>query len=209
MLISCHDINDSARCSATVRASTRTAGQRSDSGMALGQRDGARTAGAGRRPADRPGRRKRRRTLPHPSCDQQVAVHTRFLESAATVVISGELDICAVPSLERALREVLDQGADKLVLDLAGVTFIDCASVRALAAASHALPGSRRALIRRPSPMVERVLRVTGMSACFWIERPVPGYPHARLSVSGCGQEMRRTLAPVSRSMRLSPAPRA
>lgn len=147
--------------------------------------------------------------MPDASCGQQLTVHTRFSESAATVVISRELDICAVPSLEAALREVLDKGADKLVLDLAGVTFMDCASVRVLAAASYALPGHRRALIQRPSRIVDRVLRLTGMSACFWIERPVPSYRHARLSVSGCGQMMRRPLAPVSQSLQLSPAPRA
>jgi anti-anti-sigma factor len=99
---------------------------------------------------------------------------------AAMVTLSGELDVCAVPAVEDALRAVLDQGPERLILDLAGVTFIDCAATRTLAAASRALPGSRKAVIRRPGRAVRRILELTGMSRCFWIQYSRPGCDFAR-----------------------------
>lgn len=103
-----------------------------------------------------------------------MAVRTHFSGDAAIVVISGELDICAEPALRRALTEVLDQRPERLFFDLADVTFIDCAAARALTAAGRALPGSRKAVIRRPSRVVRRLLDLAGISACFWIEDSVP-----------------------------------
>ena len=104
-----------------------------------------------------------------------MAVRTHFSGDAAIIVVSGELDICTEPALRRTLTEVLDQRPERLVFDLADVTFIDCASARVLADAGRALPGSRKAVIRRPSRAVRRVLELTGMSACLWIEYSAPG----------------------------------
>lgn len=119
-------------------------------------------------------------------------MHTRFSEVTATVVISGELDIAVVSELQRALREVLNRRPERLVLDLAGVTFIDCASARVLATASRALPRARKAVICRPSRVVDRMLQLTGMSAYFWIERPIPGVSHrARPPRPGHSHEVR------------------
>lgn len=111
---------------------------------------------------------------------RQMAVRTGFSGAAVTVIISGELDICTEPTLQRTLTEVLGQRPERLVLDLAQVAFIDCASARLLATASRALPGARKAVIRRPSRAVRRVLDLTGMSTCFWIEYSRPGCQPAR-----------------------------
>lgn len=111
---------------------------------------------------------------------QHLDVRTRVSGSTATVIASGELDVCTEPALQRVLTEVLDRRPERLVLDLAQVTFIDCASARVLAAASRALPGSREAVISRQSRAVRRVLELTGMSACFRIVHSLPGRSPAR-----------------------------
>jgi anti-sigma B factor antagonist len=98
---------------------------------------------------------------------EHLTVCTHFSGNAATVIVDGELDVRTAPELRRALTEVLDKGPERLILDLADVTFIDCASARVLAAASRALPGSRKAVIRRSSRPVRRVLALTGITACF------------------------------------------
>lgn len=103
-------------------------------------------------------------------------VRTRYSDGTATVFLSGELDACTAPEVQRVLREVLDQRPERLVLDLAEVFFIDCAAARELAAASRALPGSRKAVVRRQSRAVRRVLELTGMSACFRNEDALPGW---------------------------------
>ena len=111
---------------------------------------------------------------------QHMVVRTRFSGAAATVVVSGELDVCTEHVLRQALSEVLEQRPERLVLDLTDVTFIDCAAARVLAAAGRALPGARKAVIRRPSRAVRRMLELTGISAGFWIDHSLPGSHLAR-----------------------------
>ena len=108
---------------------------------------------------------------------QHMVVRTRFSGAAATVIASGELDVCTGHVLRQALTEVLEQRPERLVLDLTDVTFIDCAAARVLDAAGRALPGGRKAVIRRPSRAVRRVLELTGIAAGFWIDYSLPG-PH-------------------------------
>ena len=52
---------------------------------------------------------------------------------ACTVVrVSGELDMDTSPMLEDCLREVIDAGARRVVLDLAGVAFMDSSGLSLL-----------------------------------------------------------------------------
>jgi anti-anti-sigma factor len=48
----------------------------------------------------------------------------------ATVALGGELDPVTMPPLARRLAQVLADGPQRLVGDLAGVRFVDCASAR-------------------------------------------------------------------------------
>jgi anti-anti-sigma factor len=105
-----------------------------------------------------------------------LSVHTRWRAGTAAVTISGELDVCTRPSLMRLLSDVLAQRPERLVLDLAQVTFMDCGSARALAVASRALPGTGKAVISQTSRPAGRILRLTGMSSCFTIAGGLPGY---------------------------------
>lgn len=111
---------------------------------------------------------------------QHLIVRTVSAAGTATVIVSGELDIFTLPAVRQALAEVLAREPERLVLDLAGITFIDCASARVLAAAAPVLPGLGEAILRRPSRVVLRVLELTGMSACFRIERSLPHRRPAR-----------------------------
>ena len=80
--------------------------------------------------------------------------------AVCTLILCGDLDLDAAGEfLQRAAR-VLDDRIERLVLDLAGVTFLDCAGVRALAmAASFALSGCP-VIIRSLSPMARRILEL-------------------------------------------------
>lgn len=111
---------------------------------------------------------------------QHMVVRVRFSGTTATVVVSGELDVCSEHTLAVALTGVLEQRPEQLVLDLTDVTFIDCAAARVLAAAGRALPGARKAVIRRPSRAVRRVLELTGVFAGFWTDYSQPDSHHAR-----------------------------
>jgi anti-anti-sigma factor len=82
----------------------------------------------------------------------------------ATVAIRGELDLATMPQLSQRLAQVLADGPQRLVLDLAGVTFIDCASARLITSAGRHLPAGARPGIRLPSMVVRRVLALTDLA---------------------------------------------
>src|SRR5205085_3652134 len=44
---------------------------------------------------------------------------------AWTLLVTGEVDVASSPALRAKIAELLDQGAEKIVLDLRGLTFID------------------------------------------------------------------------------------
>ena len=63
--------------------------------------------------------------------------------------------------LQQAAR-VLDDRIERLVLDRAGVTFLDCAGVRALAIANCFAPGGCPVIIRSLSPPARRIIALLG-----------------------------------------------
>ena len=62
--------------------------------------------------------------------------HTRSVE-AITLEVDGELDMVAGETLKRAVHGVLEQGAEKVRIDLTPTTFVDSAGLAALIAAAR------------------------------------------------------------------------
>jgi anti-anti-sigma factor len=83
----------------------------------------------------------------------------------ATIVSSGELDAATTPLLARRLAQILAVGPQRLVFDMAGVGFIDCAAARLIVGTGRCLPTGRQPVIRRPSLAVRRMLELTGLAA--------------------------------------------
>jgi anti-anti-sigma factor len=79
--------------------------------------------------------------------------------------VTGEVDLATTPVLrERLLRVLRDQRPDLLDVDLAGVTFLDCAGIGALVAVRNAaLHAGGQLRVSHPQPIVRWVLKVTGL----------------------------------------------
>jgi anti-anti-sigma factor len=92
-----------------------------------------------------------------------VAVDVRTADGTATVVISGELDICSTPCLAAQLSQALEGGPERLVFDMTQVGFIDVAAARLIASTAGALPAGRRPVLLGAGPLVRRVLVLTGL----------------------------------------------
>ena len=124
---------------------------------------------------------------PHCSTDQQcspdpqrspdlqhfpdpLAIDVQASPDTVVMVMTGDLDLMTRPILARRLSEVLAGRPRRLVLDLAGVGFMDCGSARLLASAAPFLPAGGRLVIRRPSLVVRRVLELTGYDAACEFE---------------------------------------
>jgi anti-anti-sigma factor len=103
-----------------------------------------------------------------------IEVHTT--KDSITVVIKGDLDLSSMPLLAAVLSRILEDNPERLIFDLAGVGFVDCAAARCLAGTRRFLPSGRRPVLRFPRPLVLRLLTLTGLDADCEIERPDHGH---------------------------------
>jgi anti-sigma B factor antagonist len=93
--------------------------------------------------------------------------------SEAVVVVNGELDLATSPRLAACIDEVADHHAGDVVVDLAGVSFLDSSALRVLVAAHLRLAdGDRRLVVRQPSDATRSVLTVAGLLTTLAIETP-------------------------------------
>jgi anti-sigma B factor antagonist len=97
-------------------------------------------------------------------------------EGAGTLVLlRGEVDFSGASVLAETLSRVIVLRSGDVVIDLAGVEFIDTASVRVLTACRRMLDReSRRLTFRSPSRLAARVLRVFGLSALVEVAALAP-----------------------------------
>ncbi|MEU8242579.1 STAS domain-containing protein [Actinoplanes missouriensis] len=80
----------------------------------------------------------------------------------AGIRLRGTLGASTLPLLETSLERLLDQPGD-VVLDLAGVTFVDSAGLRALVRTAASLEArSRRLLLENPRPQLFRLAEAVG-----------------------------------------------
>ena len=79
-------------------------------------------------------------------------------------VLRGELDPHTAPSLRNEIDRVLGSGRANLVLDLAGLSFIDSSGLRVIISA-HKETAERdgHLVLRSPSPTARRLLDITGL----------------------------------------------
>jgi anti-sigma B factor antagonist len=91
-------------------------------------------------------------------------VYTRVEGDRHTIFLTGELDVASAPVFEDALVESCSQGPKELVLDMAGVEFMDSSGLRAILDAKQKCEelecGFCVSPARRP---VERTLEASGV----------------------------------------------
>jgi anti-sigma B factor antagonist len=88
------------------------------------------------------------------------------------LLASGALDLQSRDDLLEAGRTLLNGPIPTLVLDLAGITFIDSSGIGALVTlSSDAADSGIGFVLRNPSPRVTRILEITGLLSAWTIER--------------------------------------
>ncbi|MFL1381988.1 STAS domain-containing protein [Nocardiopsis protaetiae] len=108
---------------------------------------------------------------------RDVRFQDRLPHPGVTVVpVDGEIDLATVPGLRARLAAAArEERCECLVVDLAGVGFLDASGVGALVAAHRILAArGARLVLARPRPAVARVLEILGMDRAFEI---VPAPP--------------------------------
>ena len=99
------------------------------------------------------------------------AVTVGFERSRAVLRVRGEVDLFRSPDLAALLHAVIDQGHRSLVIDLAGLSFIDASGLRIIAdGASRLRQSGGELVIGSPPAMFRRLIDITGMSELFKLE---------------------------------------
>jgi anti-sigma B factor antagonist len=85
-------------------------------------------------------------------------------DTTAVVSITGEVDLSTAPLLRKSLYSALDDGALRLILDFAGVSFIDSTGLGVIVGALKRVSESGGTLaVRAPIRPTRRVFEVTGL----------------------------------------------
>ncbi|GAA4262105.1 anti-sigma factor antagonist [Dactylosporangium darangshiense] len=97
------------------------------------------------------------------------------------LTLSGEIDYETAQELRTSVSSVLDGSIDLLVIDLAGVTFLDSTGIGTLVVAKRICHSMGVKLdIRRPNPFIARLFAVVGVSDILGVPIP-PGTVSGRL----------------------------
>jgi anti-sigma B factor antagonist len=96
----------------------------------------------------------------------------RQVAGARTVlVLDGDLDVHSSPLVQQAVARAIDEGASEVVLDLAGIRFVDSSGIGVLIAChKRASTQHGRLVLRSPSPRVARLLAVTALDRVLAID---------------------------------------
>lgn len=99
-----------------------------------------------------------------------LTVHGEWADGTATVTVRGDIDAGTVDALYERLAGVADGGPRRLVIDLAGVGFIDSAGLRAFVRLRKALPRHCPVILRSPRRRTREVFALTGLGTAFEFE---------------------------------------
>ncbi|MDH2424226.1 STAS domain-containing protein [Sphaerisporangium sp. TRM90804] len=117
-----------------------------------------------------------------------LAIHSTYddVDDRTVVEVGGEIDLATAPRLHAHLARLLDGATGPVTLDLGAVTFMDARGLAALVAIrTHADTAMIPVRLTALPPLVERLLRLTGLENLFTIEtgpehQPATPKPSAR-----------------------------
>lgn len=105
-----------------------------------------------------------------------LSISSSLEQGVAEIELRGELDLASAPALEAELSNVERGDPRRIVIDLAGLGFIDSTGLRLLLQTqARASEQSRKLLLRPGGPAVQRVLAVTGALEVLSFEQPIEG----------------------------------
>jgi anti-anti-sigma factor len=99
--------------------------------------------------------------------DHDLSVDVRTTPSAITVVLVGELDLASHDRIRMVVGTAIDEASAhhhaRVVVDASGLSYVDCSSLRTLSSlAARARERGTELVLSRPTPLVRRMLRLTG-----------------------------------------------
>ena len=81
--------------------------------------------------------------------------------------LSGEIDMSNVDALRRTIEPVVARAPDRVIFDLSALSFMDSSGIALLLQVSAKSESVR---VRRPSPLVQRMIEATGLTDILQVE---------------------------------------
>ena len=88
----------------------------------------------------------------------------------AIATVRGEIDIDTIGTLSEHLGHLTGKNPLRLVIDLAGVSFIDSSGLAGFVRIRKALPPGCTVIIRSPQRRVRQLFRITGLDSVITFE---------------------------------------
>jgi anti-sigma B factor antagonist len=93
----------------------------------------------------------------------QFEVQSEFVSGTAQLTVSGELDVATVPRLRQEAHGLLARSAQKLLIDLSGLSFIDSSGLSLLISLhDRAVHEGWQLSLTRPSAKAFSVFTISG-----------------------------------------------
>src|SRR5712675_1980535 len=88
----------------------------------------------------------------------------------AIATVRGEIDIDTVSALSEHLGHLAGKNPQRLVIDLAGVSFIDSSGLGGFVRIRKALPPGCPVVIRSPQRRIRQLFKITGLDSVITFE---------------------------------------
>ena len=96
---------------------------------------------------------------------------SQFGDDSYVIAADGELDMYTVGPLRELVEGLLGDGAQRLLVDLTGVTFVESSSLSILLEATRALDARHgRLVIASDDPWVLRAIELSGLEGTLHVE---------------------------------------
>jgi anti-sigma B factor antagonist len=108
-------------------------------------------------------------------------------EGVFTVSVAGEVDLATAPELKEALADVVNSGAQGVLVDLSNATFIDSTTLGVLmGAVKRVRPDGGEIVIACDDPNIRKIFEITLLDRVFGIfDTPEAGADHLRQAADG------------------------
>jgi anti-sigma B factor antagonist len=94
--------------------------------------------------------------------------HRRLSGDTHVVAVTGEVDIFTAPEFKHQVMMAIAAGAERLVVDLTGTSFIDSSSLGVLIGAHRRLTaGGGRLLVACNREAIVKTFKITGLDSVF------------------------------------------
>lgn len=100
--------------------------------------------------------------------DQDLSVAVEERDGYTVLVVSGEVDAATSPTLRAAIHDQLSHGRLRIMVDMAGVTFLDSMGLGTLVGAlKRVRERSGELVVTGQARSVRRVFDITGLGSAF------------------------------------------